>query len=65
MSEWPSGVIVDPHTMEQVGEEEDSMIFFYHEHLCQIKHYEYKEEGNFLGDGSFQEKNGMFWELFT
>ena len=27
MSEWPSGVIVDPHTMEQVGEEEDSMIF--------------------------------------
>ena len=28
MSEWPSGVIVDPHTMEQVGEEEDSMIFF-------------------------------------
>ena len=51
MSEWPSGVIVDPHTMEQVGEEEDSMIFFYHEHLCQIKHYEYKEEGNFLGDG--------------
>merc|ERR1712130_1034310 len=33
MSEWPSGVIVDPHTMEQ------------------IKNYEYKEEGNFLGDG--------------
>ena len=28
MSEWPSGVIVDPHTMEQVGEEEGSMIFF-------------------------------------
>merc|ERR1712055_984471 len=33
MSEWPAGVIVDPHSMEQ------------------IKHYEYKEEGNFLGDG--------------
>ena len=22
MSEWPSGVIVDPHTMEQVGQNE-------------------------------------------
>jgi len=35
MSEWPSGVIVDPHTMEQIKHYE----------------YKDEEDGNFLGDG--------------
>merc|ERR1711953_1386228 len=35
MSEWPSGVIVDPHTMEQIKHYE----------------YKDEEDGNFLGEG--------------